>query len=335
MNLKKIGFMLNKMRIDLAGKKMPFAISKSVMDQQLTHYYFNFRESPKKLNRLIAGFDKKGIPLNRAYIDVEQAQLHYYPISIGQFALAIFHSFLESGDDEKKQHFIRIADWFIGNRIEDIELGSFWLTDIPKPEYRVTNAWKSAFTQSRALSVLLRAWQVTSEIKYLETAKKALLPFVKDIREGGVAANLKEGHPFYEEYVAAKPTMVLDGHLFSLFGLHEFTRAVTPDIDKQNHKLAQDLFTQGIESLLYFLPEYDMHYWLRFNLCRMDHYPQIDPCTVGYLRLVTTQLKVLYQITNDNKINEWYLKIKRYDRPANILRMYKLKYSVLKQLNRI
>jgi heparosan-N-sulfate-glucuronate 5-epimerase len=335
MKIKKIGFMINKLRVDLFGKKIPYDISAFTNGPELTYYYFNFKDNPKKLNRLIAGFDKEGIPLNRAYIDVERPSLHYYPITIGQYALAVFHSFLADGDEQRKQHFLRIADWFVHNCNASEEQGNYWLTDVPKPEYKVAEPWKSAFVQSRALSVLLRAWQITSNSQYLEIAKRALIPFTRDIREGGVTANLKEGHPFYEEYVAAEPTMVLDGHIFSLFGLHEFTRAVAPRIDLQHHNLARELFINGIESLLYFLPAYDMGYGLRFNLCRMAHYPQVDPCTVGYLRLVTAQLNVLAQITDNTHINKWYQKIKQYDRPAHVLRIYKLKYHALKQLNRL
>ena len=321
--------------VDLTGKKTPYDMETGGADRQLGYYYFKFKENPKKLNRLITGLDANGIPVNASYIDVEIPRQHYYPISIGQYGLAIFHSFLETGNEEKKVHFLKIAEWFMDNSRVDDELGRYWLTEIPKPEYNITQGWKSAFTQSRAISILLRAWQLTSDERYLQFAVSSLLPFTKDIREGGVTANLYEKHPFYEEYVAAEPTMVLDGHIFALFGLHEYIRAVAPDMDPKSHHLARDLFSKGIESLIYFLPEYDMGYWLRFNLCRMPHYPVIDPCTVGYLHLVITQLKVLIHLTNDDRLSAWYLKVRGYDRLINILRMYREKFLALKQLKRL
>jgi hypothetical protein len=33
------------------------------------------------------------------------------------------------------------------------------------------------------------------------------------------------------------------------------------DIDENGNKLAKDLFDEGIESLIKWLPEYDMGYW--------------------------------------------------------------------------
>jgi len=342
MRLQKKIFMLQKLWVDVTSRKRPFPLalsdskmSRALPDSKLREYYFKFSEQPAQLNRLIIGFDRDGIPLNQPYVDVDGALPHYYPISIGQYGLAVFHSYLITSDEAKKNHFLRIADWFMRNVTEDAELGCFWLTGIPKPEYKIQQAWKSAFSQSRAISILLRAWQLTGKGDYLSTAGKALLPFTKDIKAGGVSANLLEGHPFYEEYVAAEPTMVLDGHIFSLFGLHEYLRAVTPAVDPHGHELAQTLFDRGMESLLYYLPEYDLHYWLRFNLCRMAHYPPIDPCTVGYLRLVTIQLEVLFHITKDSRIIEWHSRIKRYDHPGNIIKMYKLKFKVLKELNRL
>ena len=51
----------------------------------------------------------------KPFLDVEDSDFHYYPISIGQYALALFHSYLDTRNEEKKAHFLRIADWFVAN----------------------------------------------------------------------------------------------------------------------------------------------------------------------------------------------------------------------------
>lgn len=332
MQLKKIFFMLGKFRNDLsANKYIPIG---DINGDNLHKYYINFKEEPGKLNRLIADFDKDGVPLNTTYIDVEDKKLHYYPISIGQYALAVFHSYLDTQDEEKKAHFLRIAEWFYNARTEDEKLGVYWLTDVDKPEYGVTEPWKSGFSQSRGLSVLLRAWQLTGEDEYLAAAKKALIPFTYDISEGGVAVDLDTA-PIYEEYVAAKPTRVLDGHGFCLLGIYDAVRAITPEVDAEVHRLAKAIFEKGIEGLEKRLPDYDMGYWMKFNLCELDFYPQNDPCTIGYLRLVTVQLQILHQITGNATFAAYAKKMKRYDRLPNIVRMYKQKFSALKKMNRL
>jgi len=327
--------MLKKLWVDILRPREFYLIGKDLTSATLGYYYFVFEEDFGKLNKLLKTFDPDGIPLNTTYIDVKTPGLHYYPISIGQYGLAVFHSYLQTSQSIKRDHFLRIADWFVKNVQTDNKPGAFWLTDVPKPEYRIEKPWKSAFTQSRALSILLRAWQLTGNERYLTLATDALRPFTYDITDGGVTANLQDGQPFYEEYVANEPTMVLDGHIFSLFGLFDFVRSVTPQIDPDAHNLAQTLFRNGTESLLSWLPEFDLGFWVRFNLCRMEHYPTVDPCTISYLRLVTEQLKILTQLTGQEEFSRYAGKFAEYDQPLNILRMYGVKYKALKQLNRL
>ncbi len=327
MNFRKYKFMLKKFADDLKKSSEPYIISTELQTQKLGQFYFLFEEDPSKLNKLITSFDADGVPLNSSYIDVDEPKMHYYPISIGQYALAVYNSYIDTSLPEKKDHFFRIVKWFMNNKIQDEKLGTFWLTDIPKPEYKIFTPWKSAFTQSRAISVLLRAWQETNNQEFLEVAESALIPFAYDIKDGGVSTFTEKGK-FYEEYVAAEPTMVLDGHIFSLLGLYDFYRA------NKNIK-AKNLFDEGIESLIDWLPEYDMGYWLKFNYCRMSHYPEIDPCTIGYLRLVNLQLKLLYKLTKRGDFANYYHKFTEYDKKSNLLRMYPVKYRALKKINRL
>ncbi len=301
----------------------------------LGYYYIKFNEDIAKLNRLIHSFDADGVPLNTTYIDVEDEKIHYYPISIGQYGLAVFHSWLKTGTEEKKAHFLRIADWFMQNRTEDEKLGCYWLTDVPKPEYGVYQPWKSAFSQSRGISILLRAWQLTADDTYLNVATQALHPFTKDITAGGVSVDRQKGETFYEEYVSERPTRVLDGHGFCLFGLYDYIRAVPESKDPYGYALALRLFNEGVEGLIRQLPQFDMGFWPRFNRCDLPGYPQNDPCTIGYLRLVRQQLLILYQITGKEELRFFSEKFHHYDRIPNIFKMYRHKFTALKKLNRL
>ena len=175
MKIKKVIFMLRKLLRDFNTNRK-IEINMDNQSETLGYYYIKFDEDIAKLNRLIHSFDNNGVPLNTTYIDVEDTKLHYYPISIGQYGLAIFHSWLKTHSEEKKVHFLRIADWFMNNRTDHSELGCYWLTEVPKPEYHVHQPWKSAFAQSRGISILLRAWQVTGDDAYLKVATQALQP---------------------------------------------------------------------------------------------------------------------------------------------------------------
>lgn len=335
--LKKISFFYKRFKTDLKeNKNIPLVYVRS---EKLGRYYIDF--SLKSLNQRGGNspfqFDENGVPKIMPYIDVPDEYRHYsyYHITIGQYALAQFHSYLDSNREEDKIQFLKIADWFYKEKIEGNRLGVYWECKVPKPEYKVFKPWKSAFSQSRGLSVMLRAWQITGEVKYLDACKKALIPFTLDITEGGVSVDRKDGETFYEEYVAAMPTRVLDGHNFALFGLLDFIRAVPESVDKESHLLAKKLFDEGIEGLIKQLPKFDMGFWMLFNRCPLPHYPKKDPCTIGYLRLITAQLTILDSVVKNPILKKYIAKMKRYDNFFSILRMYPIKFIALKKLNRL
>ena len=95
--------MMKKFWTDLASLRRDIPISSEKTTQKLGVYYFPFQEDFAKLNKLLDSFDEQGIPLNKSYIDVEtNNKLHYYPISIGQYGLAVFHSYLQTKSEELK-----------------------------------------------------------------------------------------------------------------------------------------------------------------------------------------------------------------------------------------
>lgn len=327
--IEKTLFMLNKFRRDVFRKKTIYELAKDVHSAELREYYFVMDEA-----RLREGysqnfhFDDAGIPLIPTYIDVEERKLIYYPISIGQFGLAIFHTYLQTGAATDRERFLNIVDWFYTHRRQDPRLGDHWLSDVPKPEYRIHYAWPSAFAQSRGLSILLRGWQLTGQPKYLDAATQALKIFHVPADEGGVTTFTENG-PMYEEYPAPFLTAVLDGAIFSLFGLYDFVRAVPANNE------ARSLFDSGIKALVGNLPRYDMGFWIRYNLCNQPFYPQRDPAHLIYFRMILTQLDLLHRMSAETVFQETASKWREYDRPLNIIKMYWLKYRALKKLNRL
>ena len=301
------------------------------MSRELGYYYFKFDEqrvASGKDQRLIKRFDKKGIPLNETYIDVENQEYVYFPISIGQLGIAVFHTYLHTKSEIDKRRFLNFADWFVENANENNELGVRWLTNVPLPAYKNNGPWQSAFSQSRGISILLRAFQITNDKKYFKIAEKALIPFTKKVSEGGVVAETKWGN-FYEEYTASVPTLVLNGMIFSLCGILDFCRVVPES------KIAKKIFEDGITTLKNILPEYDLGYWSRYNLCKAEWYPAIDPATIGYQRLHVTQLNLMYNLTGEKIFKDYAIKFSNQDNLPNIIKMYKSKYQALRKIGRL
>lgn len=325
----KAAFMLRKFYKDIRFGKVIYQMAEDLHSPQLREYYFLMDEA-----QLRAGysqnfhFDERGIPMIPTYIDVAERKLIYYPISIGQFGLAIFHTYLKTQSPGDRNRFLQIVDWFYANRRSDVRRGDYWLTEVPKPEFRIEHPWPSAFSQSRGISLLLRGCQLTGEKKYLEAATNALKIYEIPAQEGGVTSFTEFG-PIYEEYPAPFLTGVLDGAIFSLFGLYDYVRAV------KDNAFAKRLFEAGIAGLQGALPRYDLGYWIKYNLCSEPFYPKLDPATILYFRLVNNQLQLLYRLTGERFFLEYAEKWQKYDRLPNKLRMYRLKYRALKQLNRL
>ena len=332
MHLRKWAFMWGKLIQDWKHKHPGVPEKAEIKSSRLGPYYLLFEDDFKKLNKLLVSFDKAGIPLSESYIDVQENGLHYYPISIGQYGLGVFNSYHQTGDQGKKARFLKIADWFVNTQTVEPGKGCHWLTDVPKPEYGISKPWKSAFTQSRAISILLRAWQMTHEERYYKPAAGALIPFTLSAGEGGVAVDREWSATFYEEYVAEYPTRVLDGHLFALLGLFDGVRALKPGPEQS---LARQLFDEGVQGLIKQLPLFDLGNWVLFNRCDVPGYPNPDLCTRNYMILVIKLLKIIHMLTDDLVLLDYHHKFSGYLKLPNILRMYRMKYKTLKSLNRI
>uniref|UniRef100_UPI0032169847 D-glucuronyl C5-epimerase family protein n=1 Tax=uncultured Draconibacterium sp. TaxID=1573823 RepID=UPI0032169847 len=329
--MKKAIFMFKKLIADFKSPKERYPIANDLHSETLGDYYFVFNEnrvSAGKDQALINKFDENGIPINKTYIDVHDKDFVYFPISIGQMGLAVFNTWLQTNNESDKQRFLKFADWFYNNAEVTDKLGARWLTEVKLPAYQTPENWQSAFSQSRGISILLRAYQLTKDQKYAQMAEKALIPFTFPVIEGGVTSFTQWG-PYYEEYTSTVPTLVLNGKIFAICGLYDFVRAFP------ENQLAKKLYDEGIETIKNSLPAYDMGFWSRYNLCDAPWYPKIDPATISYQKLHVTQLKMLYQLTNDEVFKKYMIKFDKQNTLFNAFRMYFIKFRALKKLGRI
>jgi hypothetical protein len=284
----------------------------------LNEYYFLFDEE-----QLLTGgsqdfhFDEAGIPIIPTYIDIEKSSFHYYPISIGQYALAIYHSYLQSFSSHDKHRFLMIADWFVENQTE---MG-YWNAEVPEKKYNLDEGWPSAMAQGRVISVLLRAKQLTDDIKYEESAQKALTTF--DPKKSKFV-NFIENHVFYEEYPTSPGSFVLNGMIFALFGLYDYYRY-------EKNQLAHHYFNHGIETLEHIIDNYDMGFWSFYDLRHLswDQSKQ-NPATVHYHYIHINQLKILFALTGIERFQNFALKWEKDARYfKNKMLMYRRKFLAI------
>lgn len=327
--IEKTCFMLRKLVKDLTRDRQIYDLAEDLHGSRLNDYYFLMTEEQlRRGHSQDFHFDDAGIPLIPTYIDVVEHRLIPYPIAIGQYGLAIWHTYLRTHSPADRERFLVIAEWFRQNRRDDETLGAFWLTDVAKPAYQITAPWKSAFAQARAMNILLRAHQLTGDVMYADIARRALIPFLYTTGEGGVAVNLDAG-PFYEEYPANVPVLVLNGMIFALCGIYDLLRVHPGDA------VARNIFDAGIQTLTRLLPRYDMGYWSRYSLCEAPFHPVVDPATLGYHHLHIVQLTLLFHLTQQAIFHDMATRWKHYVTAPNVLRMYGVKFRALRAMERL
>jgi len=189
--------------------------------------------------------------------------------------------------------FLKAADWFLANQ----DSNGGWPTFVEKKisnKLFLKSPWYSAMAQGHALSVLTRAYNFTSDERYLNAGRRSLHLFAKMANDSGIINNLF-GHVWYEEYPTTPGNFVLNGFMYSLIGLYDFSA-----ID--NSSLT--FFDIGIESLKNFISFFDTGTRSLYDLRHVTL--RIEPRIAGwkYHNLHIYLLKWLYVITNEKIFDE-------------------------------
>jgi len=207
--------------------------------------------------------------------------------------------YLDTKSTDYKEIFLKQADWLVKNIKTKPKGFGVWEHNFILPYYKFKTPWVHGMAQGLAISVLLRAYQISSDKKYLETAEKTCKAFEVDITDGGVRFVDEEGNTWIEEYALLPPPHVLNGFVFAIFGIYDFYR-VTKDEDSLK------LFEKETETLGKNIKKYDTGYWSLYNL--LDKHP----ATKSYHELHIKQLDILYKLTNVDIFNEYAKRWKKY-----------------------
>lgn len=273
-----------------------YAEVSEVSGERLTRYYFHsggaIATAVEQGGYAVPPFDAAGI----AITDYRgKTGRQYNPCTVALYAIGIWERFLASGDPEHKALFLRQVDWLAATQREGRHIYDFDLK-----ARGVSAPWISGLTQGMAVSVFLRAWQVTGEAKYRVAAEKAFEVLEVPLEAGGVACRTERGL-FFEEFPCAPPAShVLNGHIFSLFGIWDLWR-VTKNPD------ALRLFKDGVNAIRDDLDRYDTGSWVLYD-------QGLRPTLLNgmYMNLQIEQLRALQAITQDKVFGERAEKWERY-----------------------
>ncbi|CAJ0942152.1 unnamed protein product, partial [Mesorhabditis belari] len=200
-----------------------------------------------------------------------------------------------------RELFLTAADWAV--QIQDSKGG--WSIPVERSiaerKLVLPPGWYSAMAQGHMLSLLTRAWTVTKNEIYLQSAVKGMELFQKLANDGGVRNDFLENMHWYEEYPTTPGSFVLNGFLYSLIGLYDLSNVETSkEFNKtvdEGINVANQLFINGTRSLLTLLPLFDTGsgslYDLRHvglgsapNLARWD-YHAVHVYLIEWLHIIT------------------------------------------------
>uniref|UniRef100_A0A8C4X0H4 heparosan-N-sulfate-glucuronate 5-epimerase n=1 Tax=Eptatretus burgeri TaxID=7764 RepID=A0A8C4X0H4_EPTBU len=113
--------------------------------------------------------------------------------------------------------------------------------------------WYSAMAQGQAMSVLVRAYRLWHDERYLKAAIRGATPFNVPSKNGGVKAVFMGHYDWYEEYPTTPSSFVLNGFIYALIGLYDLSQTAGGTRGRE----AGRLYQRGMDSLRAMLPLFD------------------------------------------------------------------------------
>lgn len=193
------------------------------------------------------------------------------------------------------------ADWFLANQAEN---GGFPITvrrSFGELKLSLKPNWYSAMAQGHAMSTLCRAYYVTGDEKYKNSAISASKLYRVDAANGGVRNHFMGLYPWYEEYPTTPGTFVLNGFIYALIGLYDAINLCSSKVDDADGAVEElkKLYADGLASLKKLLPLYDTGSRSMYDLRHASFGSPPNVARWDYHALHVFQLNWLYNIENE------------------------------------
>ena len=216
----------------------------------------------------------------------------YNPIAIAQYGLGNYNLFRRSGEADRRDKFLRVADWLVQHLEPNAHGVAVW-NHYFDWEYRDTlrAPWYSALAQGQGISLLVRAHKESGDSLYLEAARRALASFFKPINQGGVTFTDENGDVWFEEYLVSPPTHILNGFIWAAWGVYDYFLAT-------RDSSAQELFARAVHTLARNIDRYDLGFWSLYEQSG-TRLPMV--ASPFYHQLHIVQLRAMHRLTGGDK----------------------------------
>ncbi len=214
-------------------------------------------------------------------------ELYEHPAMTAEWSIIHYERYLTSGNEKDLSVFLVHANQLLADLNYDEKGAAVWyyqfdLGDEKAPFY-------SGISQGMGISALIRAYQHTQEDTYLKAAIAAYQWMIRPFKESGCLYHDEAYDCWFEEDTHG--THILNGHVFSLFGLYDLYR-VTQDPEVLNY------FERGCNSIIA-----NQH---KFDLGCYSQYAERPamPANNSYHLIHIVQMRVLALLTANAALQE-------------------------------
>lgn len=256
-------------------------------------------------------FDAAGIPVLDYQGDIGR---QYNPIAIAQYGLARFNAWSTAEGMADRSAWIAVADWLTLNMRPNAHGIRVWMHDFDWPyKERLRAPWYSGLAQGNGVSLLVRAAAATGDSRYADAAHLAFAPLALAVDRGGVLITDDRGDTWIEEYLVARPSHILNGFIWALWGVHDYAVwSKRPD--------AAQLWARCVETLRSRLGEFDTGWWSLYE-ARDEGREML--ASRYYHTLHITQLQVMHRLTGLPEFSDCAARFQHYlDRRSNRVRAF-------------
>jgi len=267
---------------------LPQPLGVFIDKEQLHGYYNDLRLKAKWTGER----DEQGIPVSKTTL----GKRIYFPTTIIQYGLGHYDLWLETHQESHLQEVLKVAEWLLAHQDESGGWDVFG-----KIQVGALNNY-SAITQGEAVSLLLRAYKETHDERYLIASKRAITLMLKPVNQGGTALYKDNGDLFLEEVPLEKQNTILNGWIFAIFGLWDYTLIV------RDNSITQALINT-LDTLERHINKYDRGWWSNYDW-------QGSIASPFYHRLHIALLQALYKLTERSAFHDIAIKWQEYDRSS-------------------
>lgn len=295
------------------SKKIVLKLGDVSLKDDLGIYYIDMRPARIHYTENIYNgkFDEMGVPM----CSFGNNEYTYFPINIAQYGFMLHADWLENKDEHTLELLKANLNQLQELKTEDDEECVWWHHHF-ESKYNIQAPWASAMAQGECISFYLRMYQILGEEHLLKTALKAYRFLERDYEDKGVKRIDKDGNLWYEEYPSNPPSYVLNGFIYTIFGLYDLYR-----VTKQ--KDIWENIEKCIKTLKENLHRFDAGYWSCYDLYKKElvrYYYQKN--------VHVPQLQALYLLANESIFETYATKWKKQVNFLNYL-FVKLMYRIL------